>query len=92
MFVQALHIIAAALAAQLYDDFFTPPIDEDNAVGIIVLEVVLMANWALIGFCAGAGLALVLLLKGTQDEAVSGLCLDGGGTQKRGGRRGRRED
>ena len=69
----ALHIIAAALAAQLYDDAFTAPLDADNNVGLIGGQVFLMSGWALIGFCGGAGLALVLLLKGTQDEAILNL-------------------
>ena len=29
-----------------------------------------MSGWALLGFTGGAGLALILVLKGTQDEAI----------------------
>ena len=65
----ALHIIAAALAAQLYDNFFEPPLDEENAFTNI-LGVTQMSGWALLGFTGGAGLALILVLKGTQDEAI----------------------
>ena len=67
----ALHIIAAALSAQLWDNIFDDgTLKEDNAVGIIGGPVFTTASYTLVGFISGAGLALVLLLKGTQDEAI----------------------
>ena len=69
----ALHIIAAALSAQLWDDAFDNGfgnLKADNAFGTIPSAVFVTSQYTLIGFVGGAALGLVLLLKGTQDEAI----------------------